>query len=145
MRESSTQITRKPFWRIAWPVVLAGVLIVGGVSLFGLLSLEEPGQVSIVGDILIICFALCPLALCGFVLYMVLAVAAFGIGRVERGTRKQLRKAQRATSQFAQTAQEKSHDLNKKSIDLGSRFAGFDHVFDTQKESDTDDEQPTSG
>jgi membrane protein implicated in regulation of membrane protease activity len=128
------------FWKVAAPVVLAGVLIIGAVIGMVLAMAEngtEQAQVSIVGDVMLICFGLCPLLLCSTLFYAIVVASIYGVNRLHRVTRQSLHRAETATGTLADKTASVADNLNRKSISISAGTAFLDHMLD-QPESETE-------
>jgi len=132
----------KPVPQYRWAVILVGIGFIALVMLLfmtyspvGIFS--EPGSASTVGDFVLICIALCPMLICGFVLYALLVVTIYGINIVERSSRTQLQKAKRATRTVADKTGTVADNLSERSISIGSRLAWLDRVFKRHEDGDS--------
>ncbi|MFW5691368.1 MAG: hypothetical protein ACOCXZ_02595 [Chloroflexota bacterium] len=141
--------TQKPvrFSRVVLPLVLiaAGLLalLLLLVLSFSPTGLQEPGQVSIISNLFLICLALCPVMLCLFPLYVILMVGVYGINRAERGGRHSLRRARRVSRRAADATASVSDRLSQRSIDIGTRLAYLDRAFDQDKRDQSPENDTT--
>jgi hypothetical protein len=117
--------------RIARYVMFAptavGVLLV--VILLLLLVPRSPAEVSIVGDIMMICFVICPILLCLLPLYIILAVGIFYINKLNNYTGSKLGAVTRATQRFKDTTKRVTEDLGRRTIGWRSRFAIMEDII----------------
>lgn len=156
---SSTTPTSKPatnqgedrpvrFSQVMRPVGLVGLMLLAALLLlvlsFSPIGLKQPGQVSIIANVLLICFTLLPLLICNFVLYMVLMMVIYGVNVLERSGRNGLRSVQQRTDSMAQRASEATQKIGQRSVGLGSRLAYLGTFFD-QKSPGTDGDNAPPG
>jgi hypothetical protein len=92
------------------------------------LYLGDKGRVSILADVLLICFALCPMILCLFPIYLLLMVSIYGLELVYRMTSKPLGRAREITQTVADKTAESADNISRKSIEISARFAFFDRL-----------------
>ena len=132
--------TPSAFWKVVAPVVLAGVVIIGMVVGMVLKMAEngtEQAQVSIVGDVMLICFGLCPLLLCSTLFYAIIVAAIYGVNWLHRTTKRTMQRAETATGSLADKTAVAADQLNRKSIGISAGSAFLDRMLD-QPESETE-------
>jgi uncharacterized membrane protein len=138
-----------PFWKVIAPVVLAGLVIVAAVVGMILIMAgngTEQAQLSIIGDVMLICFGLCPLLLCSTVFYAIIVASIYGVNRLHRTTKKTLQRAETATGTLADKTAQAADTLSRKSISISAGTAFLDRMLDMpesepeQSESRDDDD-----
>ena len=118
---------------IAPPIVGIGVLVI----LLLLLIPRTPAEVSIIGDVFVICFILCPAFLCLLPLYFVLVLAAIYAGKLNSLTGSKLGAVETATAKAADTANKVGSKVGRWSINWRARFALLNHLAREQVDSDS--------
>jgi len=106
--------------REIWLPLFGGI---GGLlALTGLVALMGGDRTGVVSNFLLTAFVLCPAALCLFPLYILMVVAAFGMGRATQGVTKPLQSIERMTVQMTQGAHRISQVASKHAINANVRF-----------------------
>jgi hypothetical protein len=106
-------------------IVLALALSLPGSPLF----IGGEGQVYILGNFLLICFALCPLVLCLFPLYLLLMLSIFGVNRLHGKTAQGMERARTAAHHLADHAANATEAVNRRSIALNTRLTFFTRLI----------------
>jgi hypothetical protein len=117
-------------------IVLALALSLPGSPLF----IGGEGQVYILGNFLLICFALCPLILCLFPLYLLLMLSIFGVNRLHGKTAHGMERARAAAHDLAERAADATEAVSRRSIALNARLTFFTrliNLFDRSTGSDS--------
>lgn len=139
---------RIAYWKVALPVVLAGILIAAAaIVMTVLLSANgaEPERVSIIGDLLLICFGLCPLVLCSGIIYALLVASIYGVNRMHMRTERTLRRARTMTRALADKTATMSDTIGQKSIDASAQFAILDQWLDNPVSGTSETEEESHG
>jgi lysylphosphatidylglycerol synthetase-like protein (DUF2156 family) len=121
--EKHQRETRRQVWL---PLLLAVVLIVVCAVVVVVLfvpRLEGENQVSIVSNILLMVFILCPAVLCFGALAIGMVVAAFAMNKGHDALAKPLRRVEELSQSLEARTLQTTTALNRKTIELGSRFA----------------------
>ncbi len=134
--------------RLLFVPVLAAMLVI----VLIILALAVPGsflrlnkwELSIVTDTMTILMVLCPLMLCTIPLYLLLAAAVFGIGKVHHTTENTLKRAHSATSSVADRTENIALSLGKRTIGIAAWFTFFDKLINSQVNSQDRPESDTS-
>jgi TM2 domain-containing membrane protein YozV len=103
-------------------LLLALSLAVPGSPLY----LTQTGQFSIISNIFLICFVLCPLVICAFPIYLLLALGAFLLNKVDHSAADGLRRVQTISRSAADRATTLGDRLSRSSIRWNARFAFVD-------------------
>lgn len=96
-------------------------------------------QVSIVSNILLMVFMLCPAVICFGALAIGMVIAAFAMNKGHTLVAKPLRRAEELSETLEQRTIEATTKLNRRTINLSSRFAIIDKwlgVFDQPRGKD---------
>jgi hypothetical protein len=118
---------------IAPPVVGIGVLAL----LLLLLVPRTPAEVSIIGDVFVICFVLCPAILCLLPIYFILVLAAIYTGKLNSITGSKLSAVESMTEKAADSANKVGKKVGRWSIDWRTRFALLNYLARKQADSDS--------
>jgi hypothetical protein len=118
---------------IAPPVVGIGVLAL----LLLLLVPRTPAEVSIIGDVFVICFVLCPAFLCLLPIYFILVLAAIYTGKLNSITGSKLSAVESMTEKAADSANKVGKKVGRWSIDWRTRFALLNYLARKQADSDS--------
>lgn len=120
-------------WRIYAPVLLAALVIVAiGVALLVAASpfeATQTQQISIIGNIMLMCFVLLPMLLCGAVVFLLIAAAVVGINMLHDSAEGGVQRVGELTTQAAERAASAAESVSQRSIDLNARFAYFERLF----------------
>lgn len=113
--------------RVLLPVALGLLLIVAAAGL-PLVALRGR-DVSLVADWMFACLCLLPVLIILFPVYLALVLAAFTIGRADRLTTRQMRRARQGTEEVAARARQIGEELGRRSIEVAARAAALDRLF----------------
>jgi hypothetical protein len=121
--------------------IIAGVLVIVLVALLAIpgspLELQEDGSLSILADVLTICFGLCPLFLCLLPIYALLIGGVWGVNRASDLAAEGLDKAHDASQTMVTQTKRIADTANEKSIDFNTRMTFFNRLvnfFDRKPE-----------
>ncbi len=121
----------------------------GGIGLIVLLVviaglLPDPRQTTLIADFFMI-VVLCPAVLCMFPLYMLMVLAIYGMGRVNRGVTRPLFALERLTATMHGRTHQIAQRVGKASITFNARVASVDKtifsIFDPVEKRGNIDEQ----
>lgn len=132
---------RRTFLRkVALPFALGGLSIVALIAL-SVLALGRR-DVSLLADWMLSCLCLLPLLIILFPVYLLLVVAAFTLGKADRFTTRQVRRARVMTEKLSERTRETSLNLSRRSIGFNARLAPLDRLFNVfdRPSSSTDGE-----
>jgi hypothetical protein len=113
--------------QILLPMLGGGLLLVG--LLVAALLLPLRSQVSLVADLLLTIFVLCPMVLCLFPVYIVLMVLAFGMNKLHDAGARQLERAEKLSHSVATKTITAADSLSRKSIIINSAFAPLNRIW----------------
>lgn len=104
-----------------------GMLLVVALVVFAALQGRVP--TSAVANTMLTLLMLCPLALCLLPIYLLFAVAAFGMNRVHDGVAKPLRRLEDLTVKLRDRTYSATDRAARASINLNARFAPLDKLL----------------
>lgn len=113
---------------IILPMVGGGLLLILLLALALILPLRS--QVSLVADLMLIIFVLCPLAVCMFPFYMLMVALVYGMNVLHRRAENPLDHLENLSQTMADRVTNVTDSVNKQAINLASRFAFFDVLWD---------------
>jgi len=114
------------FGKVIFPVILAGMsilLVVAGVLRAVSTNAAGSEQLSIIGNVMLTCFVLCPLVLCTTIVYLLLLAVILGLNKVNGTAQKSCQLVGQQTRKLADQTDAVADTLNRKSIDFSARFA----------------------
>lgn len=133
--------------QIGLPLYGAGFLILLLVAGTVAVSIwrPQPGQISMVADILTTVCMLLPLALCMLPVYLLLMVAAFGMGSVNESSARQLRRVNALSRTITEKTITATHAIDQRTLETRARLAGVEKAMDSafNKKIDEDEEENT--
>lgn len=131
------------------PIIIVGVLI-----LLFLIALVIPAsplylaetedQISIVSNLMISVFVLCPMVLCLWLFFVILVFMSVGLHKSQGFTAKQMRRVQLASRNLADKTATNADNVSKRSIGVTARFAFFNRIFNIFDQPTNDDEVDSS-
>ncbi len=141
-KQGKPEFSRRRLWMIALPVLLAFIIIMAFVV--GVVVPRSSPQISILADLILICFTLLPVVICLSPLYLILMAGAFGMNSVIDKTEKLLVRGKTASQTARNRTITAADQLNRRSIGIGTRLAFLDRIFEektTPDERESDHEK----
>ncbi|MBC7869605.1 MAG: hypothetical protein H7Y09_02095 [Chitinophagaceae bacterium] len=123
------------------------LLVLALVLPFSPIRLRQDAQVSIIANWMMMCCVLLPIMLCGFLVYVVLMAATFGMNWVHGMTAGGMRKVQTTSRTIADKTASAADNLNRKSIGFNTRFAFLDSLlklFDRRQKRESEQKDVTT-
>ena len=108
------------------PIMVVGLVLVaipGWLLAMAWSDGEAKAQLSIVGNLMLICFVICPMVLCFGGVYAVVLVVGYGVHKTHHFTQRTLQSAEQKTRQLADKTQEMAEIMNQKSLGVGDRLS----------------------
>lgn len=112
---------------ILLPFALGLLLVLGCVVV--VLLLRRGSQISVISDLLILVFMLCPALLCMLPVTILMIMAVFGMNRVHDQAARPLRRIHEYSMMVANRVDETSLQVSQKTINISARFGMFYHLF----------------
>ena len=113
------------------PILAGALVIIAGIV--AVLLLPRPPQKSLIADLMLAIFFLCPTVLCLIPLYLVIVTMAFGFGRAHNGLTGPLRRLGERSQAIAARTLDTAEAVNRKTTTYRARFAPIEkqlHRFD---------------
>lgn len=126
---SADQHRQETWLLIVLPMVGAVLAFVALLVLTLMVVLIKRPQVAALSDWLLTVWVLCPLALCILPVYLLMAMAAFGVGKLHDTTGKPLRRLNDVSANLSQRVIQTGEALSRKSIVIASTVALLDKVW----------------
>ena len=119
-RESMRRHRREVLRQIALPAILALILIVACVTV--VILFPRQFQVSIVSDVMVMVFMLCPAVLCLLPMVIALIVGVFGMNRAHGALAKPLGTLESYSQTLAERTATTAEQVNRQTIETSSRL-----------------------
>ncbi|MEM6284302.1 MAG: hypothetical protein AAF787_19070 [Chloroflexota bacterium] len=136
--ESIAESTRLHRWQS-----LRGITLPMWLGFFGLLAsvlsllLLTPPQLSMVSDALVILLVLLPMTLCLMPVYILLMIAAFGMGAANKASARQLRRLHRLTHNITDRTVQITTEIDRRALEARVKLAPAEAFMDnTFKQAD---------
>lgn len=142
MLDSAAHHRRQTLLLMALPVL--GIQV--GITVF-ILALVIPGsplrfaeraQFSILGDTLMICLGLCPMAVCLFPACMLLVVSAAAVNKAHTGAARAMRRVHVTVDRVAEQTERLSEQVARKSIGFNVRVTFWNRLLNVFDRPDAD-------
>jgi hypothetical protein len=133
---STRRHRRQTLRGIILPVGLAFVILL---MIAGLMFSMTASQISMVSDVMVTLFVLVPMTLCLLPVYILLIIAAFGMGAANKASARQLRRLHRLSYNIAEKTIQITGTVDKRTLEARVKLAGAEAFMDKAFKAEGDD------